>query len=226
MFQTCPVKIMRMHASSSPTFVRGKRATIPRTSPGRKPRTGMPCPMSSRGMRTFSARFPAPRRPVDEREDEGEQVRREAAGEREQRVAGEGRGERSISTVGRIGASHRWASATTPATSAPTKTRIRRSTAAPGVPAAVLRTLEVGARSPRRRLRLPVEPSGSGTGAPDPGSRCGSPARGRRPARGRIARTSGDSTPSATVFTPSPRQMSAMPRTKTRFSFSRGRSRT
>ena len=58
MFQTCPVKIMTMHASSRPTFVRGKSATIPRTSPGRNPRTGIPCPMSRRGTRTFSARRP------------------------------------------------------------------------------------------------------------------------------------------------------------------------
>ena len=42
MFQTCPVKIMMMQASSRPTFVRGKSATIPRTSPGRKPSTGIP----------------------------------------------------------------------------------------------------------------------------------------------------------------------------------------
>ena len=56
MFQTCPVKIMTTHASSRPTFVRGKRATMPRTSPGRKPRTGIPWPMSRSGIRTRSAR--------------------------------------------------------------------------------------------------------------------------------------------------------------------------
>ena len=56
MFQTCAVKIITTQASSSPTFVRGKSATMPRTRPGRKPRTGIPCPMSSIGMRTLSAR--------------------------------------------------------------------------------------------------------------------------------------------------------------------------
>ena len=58
MFQTCAVKIMRMQASSRPTFVFGKSATMPRTRPGRKPSTGIPCPMSRSGSITFSARLP------------------------------------------------------------------------------------------------------------------------------------------------------------------------
>ncbi len=58
MFQTWPVKIMTTHASSRPTFVRGKSATIPRTRPGRNPRTGIPWPMSRSGTRILSARRP------------------------------------------------------------------------------------------------------------------------------------------------------------------------
>ena len=57
MFQTWPVKIMRMQASSRPMLERGNSATIPSTRPGRKPRTGIPWPMSSSGIITFSARL-------------------------------------------------------------------------------------------------------------------------------------------------------------------------
>ncbi len=56
MFQTCPVKIITTEASSSPRFECGKSATKPSTSPGRKPRTGMPWRMSMRGIITRSAR--------------------------------------------------------------------------------------------------------------------------------------------------------------------------
>jgi hypothetical protein len=55
MFQTCPVKIMTTAANSNPAWLEGKRAVIARTSPGIKPKTGMLCRTSSRGIRTRSA---------------------------------------------------------------------------------------------------------------------------------------------------------------------------
>ena len=57
MFHTWPVKTSRTDASSSPMFECGKSATRPSTSPGRKPRTGIPWRMSMMGIITRSARW-------------------------------------------------------------------------------------------------------------------------------------------------------------------------
>ncbi len=57
MFQTWPVKIIRIAASSSPMLLCGKSATRASTSPGMNPSTGMLCRMSSSGTSTRSARW-------------------------------------------------------------------------------------------------------------------------------------------------------------------------
>jgi hypothetical protein len=56
MFQTCPVKIKMMEPNSTPSWRLGNSATMASMTPGRKLRTGMDCRMSSKGMRTISAR--------------------------------------------------------------------------------------------------------------------------------------------------------------------------
>jgi len=55
MFHTCPVNIITIAASSSPTLLWGNAATIASTSPGMKPRIGMLCRMSSSGTSRRSA---------------------------------------------------------------------------------------------------------------------------------------------------------------------------
>ena len=85
MFQTWAVKIMRMQATSRPTFVFGKIATMPSTSPGRNPRTGIHWRMSRIGSITFSARRSCAASSVYEREGEREEVGRDPR-ERERSV--------------------------------------------------------------------------------------------------------------------------------------------
>src|SRR3989442_9518173 len=52
MFQAWPVKIVSTDAISRPKFRCGNKATNPSTSPGKKPRMGMLCRMSSTGNST------------------------------------------------------------------------------------------------------------------------------------------------------------------------------
>ena len=97
---------------------------MPRTRPGQEPEHGNSLPdVQERQHHLFGAPVVRGDRAVDEREREREQVRREPRESERSVYRGSAEGERSISTVGRIGASQRWASPTTPATSAPSTTR-------------------------------------------------------------------------------------------------------
>ena len=90
MFQAWPVKIMITAASSRPTLVRGKSATMASTSPGMKPRTG-------NALEDVQQRDQEPLGPpvvggpvgVDQREAQREDVGHEPAHHREERVGGQ-----------------------------------------------------------------------------------------------------------------------------------------
>ena len=98
MFQTCPVKIIRMHASSRPTFECGKERDHPEHEPGQEAehRDALP-DVEQRDHHLLRAPRVRGDGPVDEREDEREQVRREPARERQERVAREGARDRGRS---------------------------------------------------------------------------------------------------------------------------------
>ena len=159
----------------------------PEDEPGEKAEDGDPLADVEEGDQDLLGAPGVRRRgPDDEGEEEGEEVGGEAAGERKERVAGKGGGERSISTAARIGASHRWARATRPARRAPRPARRRRS-----IPArwslrarrTVSRRLR-GAFSARIHRRSAAFSAGcrrgSGREARGPGGRCGIPVPGQR----------------------------------------------
>ena len=135
MFQTWPVKIASTHASSRPMFERGKSAISPSTRPGMNDEHRDALPDVER--RDQELLGPAARGgglAVHDREDEREEIGREPARERQQRIAGRAFGSRSIGVAVRIGAFHRCARTTTPPTSAASVATRKRSTATPAAP--------------------------------------------------------------------------------------------